>query len=100
MQDYASRWGLGFLTFPEDAAAGHSDDPHSDNDGINSDKENLSGAEEGRNDINMDVLPEWYQRVQRLVWDDEDDIVDVSVPKNLRQKRCKVKLGTGTTHCL
>ncbi|KIM38191.1 hypothetical protein M413DRAFT_30325 [Hebeloma cylindrosporum] len=90
-RDYASRWGLGFLTFPEDAditnaSQGSKGESDGGDDGDDSDAEN-SGELDGEDDMTAD--PEWFQRVQSLVDDDEANILP---PKHLRLRRRKVTL--------
>jgi hypothetical protein len=89
LQDYASRWGLGFLIFPEDADLfdrSNGDNNNSDDGQLEDDQDMDEGG--GEDDITMQ--PEWFQRVEKLVENDETDIL---LPKNLRRKRRMVKLG-------
>jgi len=71
-QEYASHWGLGFLTFPENCTCSEVGDTSDDDDSIDS----TSGDEEIRSDPDES--------------DDQADIRDPSLPKSSRRK---VKLG-------
>ena len=78
-QEYASHWGLDFLTFPEDCTCSGVDNTPSDDDSIDStsdDKEICSDPDES----NDQAMPEYFLA----------DIVDPSLPKI---RCCKVKLG-------
>ena len=86
MQDYASRWGLGFLIFPEDTNLfdrSNGNNNNSDDGQLEDDQDMDEGGEED----DITTQPEWFQRVENLVENNETDIL---LPKNLRRM---VKLG-------
>ena len=88
LQDYASRWGLGFLIFPEDTDL--FDRSYGDNNSDDGQLEDDHDTDEGGGEDDITMQPEWFQRVENLVENDETDIL---LPKNLRRKRRMVKLG-------
>lgn len=68
------------------------DDSDNGNDSDNSDNTNGNCSDTDEGD-DRTTLPEWFLRVQSLVDEEEDEIVDASLPKSLRRKRRNVKLG-------
>jgi len=92
LQEYASRWGLGFLTFPEDAPPSFGGNPHDGSNSDNDEKNDTSVDESGMGlDTVTQPLPEWFQRLIRKLEEDDEDIL---LPKNLCPKRRTVKLAT------
>ena len=64
LQEYASRWGLGFLTFPEDGD--DDDDDDGDDDGTSDHEEVFSDADESDTDMVDPSLPKSRRRMVKL----------------------------------
>jgi hypothetical protein len=75
LQEYASRWGLGFFTFPSDCTCGGHDD-NSD------DKENGSDIDTDESE-DRPTQAEWLRGLESSL---EADILDPSMPKIKRRK--------------
>ncbi|KIM42189.1 hypothetical protein M413DRAFT_26991 [Hebeloma cylindrosporum] len=90
LQEYASRWGLGYLTFPENTASGdippddQSSNSDASEDGNNSDNGNESCSDNGEGD-DENPPPEWYLQVMSRE-NEEDVVVDTTLPPPRRRK--------------
>ena len=80
LQEYASRLGLGFLTFPENCTCSEVGDTNDNDDGIDSTSDNGIDSTSDDKEICSDPNES----------DDQVDIRDPSLPKS---SCCRVKLG-------